>query len=266
VRRFKLPGEVRAFELPGDDTVFVSRNGKQFTFDFSKISISDFCGQSSTIAKRLTITLGVKRCSGSKISEMRIDNTRAFTKAVLAAALICTDSLAIAETPSPDAVSLEGGRVLLQNGRKLIEVDAATKKELPLRFPASVKRAISTASSIGFPVDKSRVIDGKEYELVVINQSSSNNPMGYCRAGEEGTLYVLQIEGQKAELRFSLPVQSCPKSISLDTETGTRPPYLAITWNDTPAGINVAWEHVGEKGRTNRLYRFRNGIFLAVGQ
>ncbi|WP_157025697.1 hypothetical protein [Paraburkholderia heleia] len=185
---------------------------------------------------------------------------------VLAAVLICTSSLAIAETPSPDAVNLEGGRVLLQKGRKLVEVDAATKKELLLRFPESVKHAISTASSIGFPADRSHVVDGKEYVLLVVNQSSSDNPMGYCGAGEEGMLYVLQIEGNKAGLRFSLPVQSCLKSVALDSETGTKSPYLAITWNDAPTGIKIAWEHDAEKGRTSQLYRFKGGTFIAEGQ
>lgn len=185
---------------------------------------------------------------------------------VLAAMLICTSSLAIAETPSPDAVNLEDGRVLLQKGRKLVEVDAATQKEFLLRFPASVKHAVATASSVGFPADRSRVIDGKEYMLLVVNQSSSDNPMGYCGAGEEGMLYVLQIDGSKTELRFSLPVQSCLKSVALDTETGTRSPYLAITWNDAPTGVKIAWEHDAGKGRTSQLYRFKGGSFVAEGQ
>ncbi len=155
---------------------------------------------------------------------------------------------------------------MLQKGRKLVEVNEVTKKELVLRFPAGVKRAVSTASSVGFPANRSRVMDGKEYMLVVINQSSSSNPMGFCGAGEEGTLYVLQIEGDKADVRFSLPVQSCLKSIALDTETGTRSPYLAITWNDTPTGIKIAWEHHAEKGPTTQLYRFQDGSFVAEDQ
>lgn len=185
---------------------------------------------------------------------------------VLAAVLLLVSSLAIAETPSPDAVALAGGRVLLHRGKKLVEVDAITKKELVLHFPVSVKRAVSSASSVGFPSDRSRIINGKEYMLIVVNQSSSNNPMGYCGAGEEGTLYVLQIEGIKADLRFSLPVQSCLKSIALDTETGTQSPYLAIAWNDAPTGIKVAWEHNAEKGRTNQIYRFQGGTFVAEGE
>ncbi|WP_156954582.1 hypothetical protein [Paraburkholderia acidipaludis] len=185
---------------------------------------------------------------------------------VFAVVLVCTSSLASAETPPPDAVNLEGGRVLLQKGKRLVEVDAATKKEFPTRFPTSVRRAVSTASSIGFPADRSRIIDGKEYALVVVNQSSSNNPMGYCGAGEEGRLYILQLEGNKAELPLSLPVQSCLKSVALNTDTGTKSPYLAITWSDAPTGFKIDWEHDADKGRTSQLYRFQDGTFVAVGQ
>jgi hypothetical protein len=58
-----LPNGGRAFALPGNDVVTVVKVGKQFEFDFSKISIGDFCGQSSTIARHLTIIPGIKRCS-----------------------------------------------------------------------------------------------------------------------------------------------------------------------------------------------------------
>lgn len=38
---------VQAFALPGSDMVPVSKKGKQFVFDFSKVDITAFCGQSS---------------------------------------------------------------------------------------------------------------------------------------------------------------------------------------------------------------------------
>ena len=58
-----LSDGVQSFALPDDDTVIVSKKDQQFVFDFSKLSVSHFCGSSSTIAKHLTITPGVKRCS-----------------------------------------------------------------------------------------------------------------------------------------------------------------------------------------------------------
>lgn len=58
-----LPDGERAFALPGNDVVVVVKYRNQFRFDFSEISIDDFCGQSSTIARHLTITPGIRRCS-----------------------------------------------------------------------------------------------------------------------------------------------------------------------------------------------------------
>jgi hypothetical protein len=54
---------VQALALPGSDMVPVSKKGKQFVSDFSKVDINAFCGQSSTMAQHLTITPGAKRCS-----------------------------------------------------------------------------------------------------------------------------------------------------------------------------------------------------------
>jgi len=59
-----LPNGERDFALPDNNIVIVLKSGSKFTFDFSKISIEDFCGQSSTIARRLTIMPGIKHCSG----------------------------------------------------------------------------------------------------------------------------------------------------------------------------------------------------------
>ena len=58
-----LPNGERDFALPGNDVVVVVKSGNQFKFDFSKILVGDFCGQSSTMARHLTIAPGHKRCS-----------------------------------------------------------------------------------------------------------------------------------------------------------------------------------------------------------
>ncbi|WP_321893978.1 hypothetical protein [Paraburkholderia tropica] len=43
--------------------VIVTKRGKSFVFDFSKIRITDACGQSSAMAKHITITPGSKHCT-----------------------------------------------------------------------------------------------------------------------------------------------------------------------------------------------------------
>ncbi|WP_321952119.1 hypothetical protein [Paraburkholderia bannensis] len=43
--------------------VTVTKKGKSFVFDFSKTRITDVCGQSSAMAKHITITPGSKHCT-----------------------------------------------------------------------------------------------------------------------------------------------------------------------------------------------------------
>jgi hypothetical protein len=43
--------------------VTVTKKGKSFVFDFSKTRITEVCGQSSAMAKHITITPGSKRCT-----------------------------------------------------------------------------------------------------------------------------------------------------------------------------------------------------------
>lgn len=56
------PG-VQSFQTDAG-TVVVTRKAKQFNFDFTKISVSDVCGQSSTLAAHVDLKPGSKRCTG----------------------------------------------------------------------------------------------------------------------------------------------------------------------------------------------------------
>ncbi|MEX3917507.1 hypothetical protein AB4Y43_14905 [Paraburkholderia sp. BR10872] len=55
------PG-VQSFSTSAGE-ILVTRKGKKFVFDFSKLKVTDLCGQSSTIAKHIAITPGSHRCS-----------------------------------------------------------------------------------------------------------------------------------------------------------------------------------------------------------
>jgi hypothetical protein len=55
------PG-VQSFQTDAGQVV-VTRKGKKFDFDFTKISMSDVCGQSSTIAAHIDLTPGSKHCT-----------------------------------------------------------------------------------------------------------------------------------------------------------------------------------------------------------
>lgn len=167
----------------------------------------------------------------------------------------------LAKIPSPTQIDLEAGRLVQQKDNHLFTVDAGKHKVLPVQVPPVLSRALKTASSIGFPADHSRLIDGKEYILVVVNQSSSPNPSGYCGAGEEGTLYALELRGSSAVPRLALPVQSCLKDLDLASDSNQKSEYLAISWKDAPVGIQVRWDVYGDKSDVSRFYQYQDGQF-----
>nr|WP_175803153.1 hypothetical protein [Burkholderia anthina] len=187
------------------------------------------------------------------------------TWCVCAAALAITAS-AFADTDAPASVRLSNGHALQQDGKRLVEVDAAHRRTTTVRLPIALRRAVASASSIGFPSASSKVIDGKEFVLVLVNQSSSDNPMGYCGAGEEGTLYALQVSGNVATSRYAMPVHSCLNDISLDTDVNNRSPYGAIEWRDDPPGFRIAWTYIGHAGPATREYRYDGTTFVERGK
>jgi hypothetical protein len=185
---------------------------------------------------------------------------------VLLVALSASVASTFAEVPSPTQINLAGGRLVQQKDNRLFTVDAARHKVSTIQVPPALKRALKTSSSIAFPVDHSRLIDGNEYVLVVVNQSSSSNPTGFCGAGEEGTLYALELHDGEAVPRFSLPVQSCLKDLDLASDSNQKSGYLAITWTDTPVGIQIRWDIYGDKSDVSRLYKYQNGQFIEATQ
>lgn len=163
----------------------------------------------------------------------------------------------------PISVLLSNGRELKEHddGKRLIEVDAARHRTIAVQLPTALRRAVASASGIGFPSATSKVFDGKEFVLVVVSQSSSDYPMGYCGAGEESTLYVLQINGDAAISNYALPVQSCLHSVSLDTNVNTRSPWLAIEWLHESLGFKVTWTNIDDAGPATREYRYNGSTF-----
>jgi hypothetical protein len=185
---------------------------------------------------------------------------------VLLVALGAMSASTLAEVPSPTQIDLKGGRLVQQKDNRLFTVDAEKRKVLPIQVPPALRRAIKTSSSIAFPADHSRLIDGNEYILVVVNQSSSSNPMGYCGAGEEGTLYALELHDGTAVPRFTLPVQSCLKDLDLASDSNQKSGYLAITWKDDPVGIQVRWDVYGDKSDVSRFFKYQDGQFIEATQ
>lgn len=53
---------VTTFPLTDDDVAVARRRGDTIVFDFTRTRLSNYCGQSSTIAETMTIKAGAKRC------------------------------------------------------------------------------------------------------------------------------------------------------------------------------------------------------------
>jgi hypothetical protein len=201
----------------------------------------------------------------ARFMRTRINPTKSIALKLAALALLVSNAAVVfAETPAPESVRLANGHEIEWARPRLYEVDAVRHKKSALIVPAALRRALADASSVAFPSDHSKQIDGNDYLLVVVNRASRSRPTGYCGAGEEGALYVLELRGTHAMPRFTLPVQSCLDSVSLESESGTQSPYRAITWSDAPAGIDIRWEYVAHGGATHRAYRFVNGTFAEV--
>ncbi|WDD91085.1 hypothetical protein Bsp3421_000979 [Burkholderia sp. FERM BP-3421] len=188
--------------------------------------------------------------------------TSLVTKFFACIAAIAMAASVFADTEAPTSVHLSNGRELQQDGKRIVEVDGARHRTSAVQLPTTLRRAVTSASSIGFPSATSKVLEGKEFVLVVVNQSSSNHPMGFCGAGEEGTLYALQIKDSVAVSAYSMVVQSCLHSVSLDTDVNNRSPYLAIEWLDDSAGFKISWTNIDDSGPATREYRYNGNTFV----
>ena len=184
---------------------------------------------------------------------------------MMIAAIGAMTTLASAEEQAPTAVELSGGRLFQQSTHRLYEVNAIQHDIRPVQIPAKFKHSLASASSIVFPVSHSKMIDGREYVLVVVNQASSANPTGFCGVGEEGTLYVLELHDFTADPRFSLLVQSCLKTIDLSSD-GVKSRYSAISWSESPIGVRVSWETDARGSEATRIFRYENGKFVEATQ
>lgn len=175
-------------------------------------------------------------------------------------------SMAFAKASSPTVIYLSGGRLVQQRDNLLFAADAQKRNVLRVKVPPALGKALKTSSSIVFPADHSRLIDGKEYILVVVNQPSSSNPTGYCGAGEEGVLYVLELHDRTAIPIFSLLVQSCLKDIDLASDSNQKSGYLSIAWQQAPIGISVHWDIYGNASDVSRFYKYQGGRFIEVAK
>jgi hypothetical protein len=60
------PDGSTSFPLTDDDVAVARKRGDTIVFDFTRTRLSNYCGQSSTIAATLTLKAGAKRCLAVK--------------------------------------------------------------------------------------------------------------------------------------------------------------------------------------------------------
>jgi putative spermidine/putrescine transport system substrate-binding protein len=161
-----------------------------------------------------------------------------------------------------EEIELARGRVLRHDDGMLYILDANHRRRMPIQLPAPVARQLKTSSSVAFPVEQSKVIDGREYVLVVISQRSNTQPNSDCGAGEESTLHALELSDGSAQVALSLLVQSCLLNVRLDNMPEHVSPYHAISWSTHPPGIQVNWSEYGDWLPVTRIFPFQGGRFI----
>lgn len=164
---------------------------------------------------------------------------------------------------TPRRVQTKNGSIIgIERNAVFIKANDQSAKR-PLDVSRLLRGAIALASNVAFPESATRIIDGKEYLLIVVSLYSRANPGGgQCGAGEESTLYVLQIDDSAGIERFNELVDSCLKSISLHAPD-YRSPFSAIAWREKEEGFDV----IGGSdavGGTTRHYRMRDGAFVVT--
>jgi len=172
---------------------------------------------------------------------------------------ICTYTNAASKLPV--SIEISGGRVIkVRSHRLYIEARGKVFSQY-IKTPISIEHAIFQSSGVIFPESRSLTIQGREYILIIINQSSSYNPIGYCGSGDESELYVMQITKATAKVMFSKLVQSCLKNIDLSSD-GSVSPYSSVSWNETPIGIRVAWMSDETGKEVTKIYQYDHGHFI----
>ncbi|MCG1042800.1 hypothetical protein KQH60_09730 [Mycetohabitans sp. B8] len=163
---------------------------------------------------------------------------------------------------SPEHVDLRNGSILRYIDNELTILKDNGSQRMVLRTPIFLRKTLLTASSCTFPTTHSRVIDGEEYVLTVINHRSNRRPNQYCSSGNEGVLYVLRIKDDAAEPVFSLLVESCMKGIHLERSATWPSRHIGIDWGINPIGIQIDWSHHEDWVPVTGYFFYCNGKFV----
>jgi len=126
-----------------------------------------------------------------------------------------------------------------------------------------LRHAMSTASTVLFPESHSLDFAGKEYALIIIGHPSSLKQQGFCGAGEEDELYVVELEHGRVETRYENLIRSCLENIELESD-GTASPFKFVAWTSSPAGFRVAWLSDAQGAESVQTYKIDEGRFIPI--
>lgn len=136
---------------------------------------------------------------------------------------------------------LPGGDVLIVTGA---EVSLRTRESTrTVAAPQDLSRQLSRARERFFVGTSGSPMTGATYVVLVVQTPSTNTrATGYCGAGTEDTLYVLELRRSPLRLipRDRLLLQSCVDSLSLADDTGT-PLRTRLERSATAGCITLQW-------------------------
>jgi len=123
----------------------------------------------------------------------------------------------------------------------------ASGASVNLKWSPALKRAIATSDDVFIAGAATFQQDGHTYFYLVTQEPSrENRGAGYCGAGTEDILRLIEIAKPPLHLieRDKLLLQSCLESIELDDASGaslrkqlerrTDPQHLTLTWSEHP--------------------------------
>lgn len=142
-----------------------------------------------------------------------------------AAALAVVLMLALGAVASPAPLTL-----LLNDGKHLILAGGSDKPTAWLNSPASrtplvmdapLLERLTEAQAMVFLHDAGRRHDhAASITLLVRVPSNPSTPMGYCGAGHEDSLLLIEVHDQRLRLLDQMLLQSCLKTITLASSSG----------------------------------------------
>jgi len=164
-----------------------------------------------------------------------------------------------AATPLPDGSALT---FALSKGSVRASVSAAPEMHSVV-MDASLKTTLAGATDLFVVGQRGFARNGRDYViLAVAKPSTERNGTGYCGAGTEDQLLLLEWQPttQTLGLRDVLALQSCLKTFELASDQGNDLKSLFSAFTD-PTDLKLTWLNHPKYGDEPKSITVRNGKF-----